>query len=335
MGEIREIDLSAGAGGTIGRGAIVRARTFTAVGRFTLGDEVVIEAEEVVLGDGAVVERGTTASGIRGAMERFALGDETFIGFNNQILVPRFEMGDYSQIHNSCLSSGYKFLTIGHNCWIGQSTILNSTERLTLGDNVRIGTQSQLWTHVASGELLEGCLLFGEKPLTLEDNVWIVGGAVISPGLVVARNSVVMTGSVLTKSTEAFHVYAGSPAKDVSEKIRVWKDVDVDEKLMLIADYAAEFTDTHPRFEGRIAILDLRGTDGADALDRAAALEDQVLIVDALPAGFVAPAAGASIFDLTSKRYVKRRTEVEKQWIRFNVGYRARFVPAAGDRQRG
>jgi acetyltransferase-like isoleucine patch superfamily enzyme len=236
-------------------------------------------------------------------------------------------MGDYSQLHNRCLTSGYKEVSIGHNCWVGQNSILNSTERLTLGNNVRIGTQSQLWTHVASGELLEGCTLFGEKPLTLEDNVWVVGGAVLSPGLTLRRNSIVMTGSVLTKSTEPYHVYAGMPALDVTEKLSVWKPTDIEEKLRLIAEFVSTFVREQPRFGDYVRILDLRTKEGQKELESRAHDRDTVLIVDRLPSDFVLPSDGASIFDLTSKYYSKRRTEVEKQWIRFTVGYRARFVP--------
>ncbi len=34
-----------------------------------------------------------------------------------------------------------------------------------------------------------------------------------------------------------------------------------------------------------------------------------------------------SYFDLTTKRYLKRRTPVEVAWIKFCLGHRARFVP--------
>lgn len=281
-----------------------------------------IEAREIEIGPGAVIERGTIVRGLGATMERFTLGDRAFLGFENQILAPEFAMGDYGQIHNGGLHSGYKPLTLGHNNWVGQSAILNCTERLTIGENVRIGTGSQLWTHVASGELLEGCTLYGENPLTLEDNVWIVGGAVISPGLTLGRNAIIMTGSVLTKSAEPFHTYAGVPAKDVTDKLNFWRPMALTDKLAAVRGYVEEFRKADPGNGARVALVETAGD-----LD---AGEGDVVIAGAVHDWSAARSAGVSLFDLTTKKYLKQRSEAEIAWIRFTVGFRARFVPLGG-----
>lgn len=276
-----------------------------------------IDARSVHIGAGARIERGTVVRGLGDRMAEFRLGDESFLGFASQILAPVFSMGDYSQLHNSGLHTGYKPLTIGHNCWIGQSSILNCTERLTIGNNVRIGTQSQLWTHVASGELLEGCTLYGENPLTLEDNVWIVGGGVISPGLTLGRNSIIMTGSVLTKSTEPFHTYAGVPAKDVTEKLHFWKPVTIQSKVEAMQGFLREFREAQPEHAARVFLQDdLKGRTRGDVVITAG---------EADWAG--AREAGISLLDLATKNYLKQRSAAEIALLRFLVGYRARFLP--------
>src|SRR5437868_1018949 len=221
-----------------------------------IGPGVRIVARNAQIGSGSQIEQGTSVRGLGAPMDRFVVGDQALIGFETQILSPDFVMGDYSQLHNSGLHSGYRPLSIGHNCWVGQNSILNCTERLSIGNNVRIGTQSQLWTHVASGELLEGCTLFGESPLTLEDNVWVVGGAVISPGLMVARNSIIMTGSVLTKSTEPFHTYAGVPARDVTDKLSFWKPQTLEDKVERMRGYIIEFSAEFPQYDDRVRLGD-------------------------------------------------------------------------------
>ncbi len=282
---------------------------------------VSIRANRIRIGRGARIERGTTIRALSGTMDLLDLGDETFIGFENQILAPSFTMLDYSQLHNSGLHSGFRPLSLGYNCWIGQGTILNCTETLTLGNNVRIGTQSQLWTHVASGELLEGCTLFGEDPLVLEDNVWVVGGAIISPGLVLGRNSIVMTGSVLTKSTQPFHTYAGVPAKDVTDKLSFWKPLTTDEKWQMLRGYVDEFCAVNPRAAASIAAVETFP-------DRTVAPKKGDVVVAREVADWApARADGISLFDLSSKTYLKHHTPVEVAWIRFCVGYRARFIP--------
>jgi len=305
---------------SIAEDAIIEASVVEMGSGSQIGAGVRISAATIKIGTGSRIERDTTIGGIHGPMTSFTLGDQSMIGFANQLLTSKFSMGDYGQLHNNGLHSGYEALTIGHNCWIGQQSILNCTERLAIGNNVRIGTQSQLWTHVASGELLEGCTLFGQKPLALEDNVWIVGGAVISPGLTLGRNSIIMTGSVLTTSTEPFHTYAGVPARDVTDKLNFWKPQSIDEKAARVSEFISEFVAMYPQHEGHICVAET-------ASDVVNANAGDVIFLRSVEDWSPAAAAGVSLFDLTTKTYLKQRSAAEIDWIRWSVGYRARFVP--------
>ncbi len=51
------------------------------------------------------------------------------------------------------------------------------------------------------------------KPITLGDNCWIGGMAVINPGVTLGNNVVVASGAVVTKSFGDNVVLAGNPAK--------------------------------------------------------------------------------------------------------------------------
>lgn len=152
---LREIDLAAFPDAAIGKGATVRCLRFEAAGAFTIGDNVLIEAESVYLGAGAAIGSDTIVRAIKGRTGRFSMGDQSLIGEHSQVMVPHFECGDYTRIFRDALISGYKPTILGHNCWVGQGAVLNSAETLTIGNNLRMGG-SQIWTHVASGELLEG-----------------------------------------------------------------------------------------------------------------------------------------------------------------------------------
>jgi len=285
-------------------------------------DNVTIEAAKVHIGYNTIIEKNTIIKGIENPMQYFKLGDNTFIGFNNQILVPSFEMLDYSQLHNGGLLSGYKALTIGYNCWIGQHSILNSTDRLEIGNNVRIGTQSQLWTHVASGELIEGCTLFGSKPLVLKDNVWIIGGAIISPGLTLGRNSIIMTGSILTKSTEPFSTYAGIPATNITNKLNFWKKMSLNNKFTLIKTFITEFIKENPHYKNHIYIE--KNINYAKPMNYK---KNSIVIAKKIENIGRFLNQSFSVFDLQTKLYTKNRTNIEIDWIKFNVGFRARFIP--------
>ena len=51
------------------------------------------------------------------------------------------------------------------------------------------------------------------KPVTIGDNVWIGGSAVINPGVTIGDNAVIASGSVVTKSVPAHTVVGGNPAR--------------------------------------------------------------------------------------------------------------------------
>ena len=51
------------------------------------------------------------------------------------------------------------------------------------------------------------------KPITIGDNVWLGGGAIILPGVTIGENSVVGAGTVVTKDIPANCVAVGNPAR--------------------------------------------------------------------------------------------------------------------------
>jgi maltose O-acetyltransferase len=55
------------------------------------------------------------------------------------------------------------------------------------------------------------------KPVVIEDNVWIGGGAILLPGVTIGRNAVVGAGAVVPKRVAANTVVAGNPARVIRE----------------------------------------------------------------------------------------------------------------------
>ncbi|WP_129657197.1 sugar O-acetyltransferase [Rothia uropygialis] len=118
----------------------------------------------------------------------------------------------------------------GYNIHIGDRlfanfglTVLDVCE-VRIGDDVQIGPNVQLLcpTHplnpVDRKRGWEGGL-----PITIEDNVWLGGGAIILAGVTVGHDSVVGAGSVVTQDIPPSSVAVGSPA-------RVIKTVDPEER---------------------------------------------------------------------------------------------------------
>jgi hypothetical protein len=88
-----------------------------------------------------------------------------------------------SQCTTTYWLTGISLVRLDTTYGLGQNCILNSTERLTIGNGVGIGTYSCVWTHGFHGELLEGCKILKLAPTVIEDDVLIVGSYnIVSPG---------------------------------------------------------------------------------------------------------------------------------------------------------
>lgn len=145
------------------------------------------------------------------------IGDNCYIGDNVQIICDDFRLGDYSKIHHGTNIHGIS-VSIGHNAWIGQYTIIDGLGKTLIGDNCGVGAHSQLWSHIKYGDTFIGCQYESYNSLIVENDVWFVGHCIVSPVLAKAF-SMALVGSVITKNMESNHIYGGSPAKDLTDKI--------------------------------------------------------------------------------------------------------------------
>lgn len=123
-------------------------------------------------------------------------------------------------------------IQIGDNFYIGSGTVLQSKERIIIGNNVIISNNvlivdnnnhpiepekrilmsqadnymsSSLWTWEYSQS----------KPVIIEDNVWIGRDAAIMKGVTIGEGSIVALRAVVTRDVPPYSVVAGNPAKAV------------------------------------------------------------------------------------------------------------------------
>ena len=101
-----------------------------------------------------------------------------------------------------------------NNVRLGEGLIINSRDKIVIGNDVHISCNSQLHTGYLKLEENISRKHFS-KSITIEDNVWIASGVVISAGVKIGRNSVIGANSVVTKNIESNSFYAGIPAKKI------------------------------------------------------------------------------------------------------------------------
>jgi len=116
------------------------------------------------------------------------------------------------------------YCSYGKNTYLGDHVFINymcvilDNNEVRIGNHVMIGPSVQIYT--AAHDLQAESRIKGyetAKPIVIEDNVWIGGGAILLPGVRIGRNAVVGAGSVVSRDVPANTVVAGNPAKVIRE----------------------------------------------------------------------------------------------------------------------
>lgn len=116
------------------------------------------------------------------------------------------------------------YCSYGKNTYLGDHVFLNymcvilDNNEVRIGNHVMIGPAVQIYT-AAHDLQAESRIKGGEtaKPIVIEDNVWIGGGAILLPGVRIGKDAVVGAGSIVSRNVPANTVVAGNPAKVIRE----------------------------------------------------------------------------------------------------------------------
>ena len=112
-------------------------------------------------------------------------------------------------------------IMINYNCDILDSNIVTIGNRVLIGPDVKIfaGNHS-LNPRERFRRLEDGVLhvITVTQPVTIGDDVWIGGGAIILPGVTIGNNVVIGAGSVVTKDIPDNCIAVGNPAKVLTLK---------------------------------------------------------------------------------------------------------------------
>lgn len=245
-------------------------------------------------------------------------GDNNIINDNTRIFVHgSLKVGDWNVFHNDMLIMASDYVSIGHNCWFGQNTILDGAGGLGIGNGVRVGMYSQIWTHVASGEQIEGCTLYSHRPTKINDDVWLVGSCIVGSGLILGKRSIVLINSVLTKDTVENKVYAGSPAK-LLENANFYVSKSIDEKYEMLKQWLKEFALEHSNFSLSVNSDNMLVLENRDKSEKVVFNKVKPNQLDK-----------GSHFFLDTKEFVKTNSESERKIYKYLYNNKARFIPIA------
>ncbi|SEO39034.1 maltose O-acetyltransferase [Trujillonella endophytica] len=107
-------------------------------------------------------------------------------------------------------------IRIGARCFANFGLVALDVGAITIGDDVQIGPSVQLLTPTHPVEPRPRRDKWeAAEPITIGDNVWLGGGAIVLPGVTIGENTVVGAGAVVTRDLPANVVAVGNPARVV------------------------------------------------------------------------------------------------------------------------
>ncbi len=117
-------------------------------------------------------------------------------------VVPPFQV-DYGQ-----------YVTLGAGVFLNFNCVILDTCEVRIGAKTLVGPGVQFYaaTHPTDPAVRRSGLELG-APITVGENVWIGGGALLLAGVTVGDDSVIGAGSVVTKSVPAGVLAAGNPCR--------------------------------------------------------------------------------------------------------------------------
>jgi maltose O-acetyltransferase len=112
------------------------------------------------------------------------------------------------------------FCDYGYNIRLGKGVFLNfncvilDVVQVIIGSGTQIGPAVQIYAadHPRDPETRKSGAEFG-RPVTIGENVWIGGGAIILPGVTIANDAVIGAGAVVTRDVATGKTVVGNPAR--------------------------------------------------------------------------------------------------------------------------
>lgn len=115
----------------------------------------------------------------------------------------------------------WRGVNIGKGVYIGHEVMFDRvfTDQIYIGDHTSVGDRTIITAHanIPSDTPLKKLYPRKVMPTKIGKGVWIMPAVIIAPGVTVGDESVIATGSVVTKDVPPRTMVAGVPAKVVKE----------------------------------------------------------------------------------------------------------------------
>lgn len=156
----------------------------------------------------------------RDLVERFNALGETDPRKSEALIRQLFgQVGDGCEVHAQFKCDyGYN-IYVGDDFFANYDCVMLDVSPIRIGKHCLLGPRVQLYTvnHPLDPKLRRNGAYGQSRDITIGDDAWIGGGAIICPGVTLGNNVIVGAGSVVTKSFGDNVVIAGNPARVIKQ----------------------------------------------------------------------------------------------------------------------
>ncbi len=119
-------------------------------------------------------------------------------------------------LKHSSVIQGSGTLVIDDNSYISSYCVIGVNERITIGKNVMIADAVSLRDtshNFSRTDIPMKNQGFSTAPITIEDDVWIGHGCVVTKGVTIGKGAIIASNAVVTKDVPPLAIMGGIPAK--------------------------------------------------------------------------------------------------------------------------
>ncbi|MCT1998854.1 sugar O-acetyltransferase [Brachybacterium muris] len=178
--------------------------------------------ERMLAGDWYIADDPALQEAYRTALTTTARFNEAYVSDPDgaQVILQGLfgELGEGSHVRAPLRVDYGTQIHIGPGTFVNYGLTALDVVEIRIGVNCQLANDIQLLTpiHPLDPQPRREGWEAGE-PITIGDNVWIGGGAIVLPGVTICEDAVVGAGSVVTKDVPARTVVAGNPARVIRE----------------------------------------------------------------------------------------------------------------------
>lgn len=126
------------------------------------------------------------------------------------------KIGQGSSIHTGLRLYYPPNIQIGEDTIVGEFAVLDGRDKLIIGNHVDIASEVMIYN--AHHDIQDENFAPVQKPVIVEDYVFIGPRAIILPGVTIGKGAVVAAGAVVTKDVAPFSIVGGVPAQVIGER---------------------------------------------------------------------------------------------------------------------